>query len=271
MPPEPTILQAAVLGLLQGLAEFLPISSSAHLSLAPWAFGWPEPGLAFDVALHLGTLVAVLWYFRRDWIALWRAALASVRARGLAGPDGRRLGMLVAATVPGAAIGYAFQKQAETIFRAPALTAAALMVMGVILWVVDSRAPSRRPLAEMTWRDALMIGLAQACAIVPGVSRSGGTITAARALGFDRGGAATFSFLMSMPIIGAAAALKAPEALGAPHLAPVLVGMVAAAVSGWAAIAGLLTFLRTRGFGAFAAYRLVLGAAVLALVWMRSR
>ncbi len=113
--------------------------------------------------------------------------------------------------------------------------------------------------------------LAQACAIVPGVSRSGGTITAARALGFDRAGAATFSFLMSMPIIAAAAALKAPEALRAPHLAPVVVGMIAAAASGWLAIAGLLAFLRTRGFGVFAAYRLVLGAAVLALVWMRSR
>ena len=271
MPTEPTIFQAAVLGILQGLAEFLPISSSAHLSLAPWAFGWPEPGLAFDVALHLGTLVAVLWYFRREWVALTRGAVASIRSGGLAGDSGRRVALLIVATVPGGAIGYAFQKQAETIFRAPALTAGALMVVGVVLWLVDTRAASVRPLASMRWRDALIIGLAQACAIVPGVSRSGGTITAARALGFDRGGAATFSFLMSMPIIGAAAALKVPEALGAPHLAPVIVGMIAAAVSGWVAIAGLLAFLRRRGFGVFAAYRLLLGAAVLWLVWLRSR
>lgn len=271
MPLEPTLFQAAILGILQGLAEFLPISSSAHLSLAPWAFGWPEPGLAFDVALHVGTLVAVLWYFRREWVALTRGALASVRSGSITGDDGRRLALLVVATVPGAAIGYTLQKQAETIFRAPALTAVALMIVGVVLWLVDSRAASSRPLGAMRWRDAILIGLAQSCAIVPGVSRSGATITAARALGFDRGGAATFSFLMSMPIIGAAAALKAPEALRAPHLAPVLIGMTAAAASGWVAIAGLLAFLRTRGFGVFATYRLLLGAAVLVLVWLRSR
>lgn len=270
MPAEPTIIQAAVLGTLQGLSEFLPVSSSAHLSLAPWALGWPEPGLAFDVALHTGTLVAVLWYFRREWLALARGAVASIRARRIAGADGRRLALLVAATIPGAAVGYTFQHQAETIFRTPALTAVALMLMGVILWVVDARASRVRPLEGMRWRDTVLIGLAQACAIVPGVSRSGGTITAARALGFDRAGAATFSFLMSMPIIAAAAVLKAPEAFSAQHLAPVLVGMAASAVSGWAAIAGLLAFVRSRGFGVFAAYRILLGIAVLALVWMRS-
>lgn len=259
------------MGILQGLAEFLPISSSAHLALAPWAFGWPEPGLAFDVALHVGTLVAVLWYFRHEWTALARGALASARSGRIAGDAGRRVALLAVATIPGGAIGYAFQEEAETIFRTPALTAAALMVVGVILWLVDARAASARSLDGMRWRDALIIGLAQACAIVPGVSRSGATITAARALGFDRGGAATFSFLLSMPIIGAAAALKTPEALRTAHLTPVLVGMVAAALSGWLAIGGLLAFLRSRGFGTFAAYRLALGAAVLWLAWQRSR
>lgn len=270
MPTEPTILQAAVLGILQGLAEFLPISSSAHLALTPWALGWPAPGLAFDVSLHVGTLVAVLWYFRRDWMALCRGAARSIRAGGIRDGDGRRVAFLVVATVPGGIIGYLFQEQAETIFRTPALTAVALMVMGIILWVVDARAPIARALDTMRWSDAVLIGLAQACAIVPGVSRSGATITAGRALGFDRGGAAAFSFLMSMPIIGAAAALKVPEALQTAHLTPVVVGMVASAISGWAAIAGLLAFLRARGFAAFAVYRLLLGAGILALVWART-
>jgi undecaprenyl-diphosphatase len=270
MPVEPTIAQAAALGVLQGLAEFLPISSSAHLSLAPWAFGWAEPGLAFDVALHVGTLVAVLWYFRREWVALTRGALQSVRSGGVRGEAGRRVALLVVATIPGAGIGYALQEQAETVFRTPTLTAAALIVMGAILWVVDARAATARRLDQLTWRDAVLIGLAQACAIIPGVSRSGGTMTAARALGYDRADAATFSFLMSMPIIAAAAVLKAPEALRAEHLAPVLVGMTTAALSGWAAIAGLLAFVRRRGFGAFAVYRFALGAAVLWLVAHRA-
>lgn len=265
-----TLFQAVVLGALQGLAEFLPISSSAHLALAPWAFGWEEPGLAFDVALHVGTLSAVLWYFRRDWIALTAAAFRSIRERRLAGEDGRRLGLLVIGTIPGAAIGYALEKQAESVFRAPALTAVALIVMGVILWAVDRRVPEDRPLTGMRWRDAVLIGLAQACAIVPGVSRSGATITAGRALGFDRAGAATFSFLMSMPITAAAAALKAPEALHAHDLTPVLIGMATAAVSGWLAITILLRFVQHRSLGVFAAYRVVLGLAVLGLVWSRA-
>jgi len=270
VPTEPTIAQAAVLGILQGLTEFLPVSSSAHLALAPWALGWPEPGLAFDVALHAGTLAAVLWYFRRDWMALAAGVVRALRRGRIDEPDSRRAMLLVVATVPGAAIGYALQRQAETIFRAPALTAAALIAMGAILWVVDARAAACRPLAEMRWRDALLVGLAQACAIVPGVSRSGATITAGRALGFDRAGAATFSFLMSMPIIAAAAVLKAPDAVRTAHPAPVLVGMAAAALSGWLAIAGLLAFVRTRGLGAFAVYRFILGASVLTLVWMRA-
>ena len=265
-----SVFQAVVLGMLQGFAEFLPISSSAHLALAPWAFGWEEPGLAFDVALHVGTLAAVLGYFRRDWIALARAGVDALRTRALGTEDSRRLALLVVGTVPGAAIGYALQKQAESVFRAPALTATALIVMGGILWIVDRRATSARPLASMSWRDAVLIGLAQACAIVPGVSRSGATITAGRALGFDRAGAATFSFLMSMPITAAAAALKAPEAWSAPDLTPVIVGMLTAAVSGWLAIAVLMRYVQRRGLGVFALYRLALGLAVFALAWSRS-
>jgi undecaprenyl-diphosphatase len=264
-----SVFEAAVLGIIQGLTEFLPVSSSAHLSLTPWILGWEEPGLAFDVALHIGTLAAVLWYFRKDWIALTQAAVRIVSTRRIDTEDSRRLRLLVIGTIPGAAIGYLLQKQAETVFRTPALTATTLIVMGIILWLVDSRSRSDRHLTDMSVRDAVLIGLAQAAAIVPGVSRSGATMTAGRALGYDRGGAATFSFLMSMPITAAAAALKAPEALNAPDLTPVIVGMIAAAVSGWVAIAVLLRFVRRSSFGIFAAYRVALGFAVLALIWWR--
>jgi len=266
-----TIVQAVVLGMLQGLGEFLPISSSAHLSLAPWAFGWPEPGLAFDVALHLGTLVALLWYFRAEWVKLARAAVEVLVARRAETVEQKRAVFLVIATIPGALAGLALEKQAESVFRTPALTAVALIVMGAVLWVVDERAKHHRVGATMTWRDALLIGSAQAFAIIPGVSRSGATITAGRALGFDRASAATFSFMMSMPIIAAAAVLKVPKALAESGITtPLVVGITTAALSGWIAIAVLLKLIQSRGFAVFAFYRFVLGAAVLALVAARA-
>lgn len=267
---EPTIFQSFILGALQGLAEFLPVSSSAHLSLAPWAFGWEEPGLAFDVALHVGTLVALLGYFRAEWIALVRAALSIVVDRRVETDEQRRVIFLIIATIPGAVAGLLLEKQAETVFRTPALTAVALMVMGAILWAVDARASHGRALGNMTTKDALLIGCAQAFALIPGVSRSGATITAGRGLGLDRTSAATFSFMMSMPIIAAAAVLKVPKALAASGLSLSLgVGVTTAAISSALAISVLLRFVRTRGFGVFAIYRLALGAAVLALVASR--
>lgn len=265
-----TLVQSFVLGVLQGLAEFLPVSSSAHLSLAPWAFGWPEPGLAFDVALHVGTLVALLWFFRAEWIALAFAAGTVLSTRRVATDEQRRAVFLVVATVPGGLAGLLFEKQAETIFRAPALTALALMVMGAILWAVDAFAARARSLSSMRWRDALLVGCAQAFALIPGVSRSGATITAGRALGFDRRSATVFSFMMSMPIIAAAALLKVPKALAQGGVtAPLIVGVVTAALSSTLAITVLLRFIQRRGFGVFALYRFALGAAVLALVAVR--
>ena len=267
---EPSIFQSFVLGALQGLAEFLPVSSSAHLALAPWALGWEEPGLAFDVALHVGTLVALLGYFRQEWISLVRAALSIAADRNVETPEQQRVIFLVIATIPGAMAGLLLEKQAETIFRAPALTAVALMIMGAVLWVVDSVAPRARRMHDMTWRDALLIGCAQAFALIPGVSRSGATITAGRALRLDRENAATFSFMMSMPIIAAAAILKVPKALHETGLTPsLMVGVGTAALSSAIAISVLLRFVRSRGFGVFAVYRLALGAAVLALVFSR--
>ena len=262
--------QALVLGILQGLGEFLPISSSAHLALAPWLFGWKDPGLAFDVALHFGTLLAVLWYFRHEWVALIVAALRIVRQRRLDTDEDRRVVYLIVATIPGAIAGKLLEEKAETAFRNPVLIAVALMLMGVVLWAVDARARQDRELGTMRWQDALLIGLAQMFAIIPGVSRSGSTMTAGRALRFSRESAAVFSFLMSMPIIAAAATLKLPEAIHQYGITtPFVVGVVSSAISGWLAIAVLLRFVTRHSFGVFAVYRLVVGAAVLLIVALR--
>jgi undecaprenyl-diphosphatase len=265
-----TIFQAIVLGLIQGLTEFLPISSSAHLALAPLLFGWKDPGLAFDVALHFGTLIAVLWYFRAQWAALIKAAGDFISTRRVDTVEKKRLMFLILATIPGAIGGLLLEKKAETVFRAPALTAIALIVMGLILWAVDKAASQERNLDSMKWTDALLIGLAQVIALVPGVSRSGSTITAGRGLKFDRQSAAVFSFLMSMPIIAAAVVLKGREVIQNGGITtPVLAGIIAAALSSWLAISILLRYVSRHSYGIFALYRVVLGIAVLVFLQMR--
>lgn len=265
-----TIFQALVLGIVQGLAEFLPISSSAHLALAPWAFGWTDPGLAFDVALHLGTLITVLWYFRREWAALIVSGLRIVRRRRIETPEEWRVVFLVIATIPGAIAGLLLEKQAGTAFRSPALMATTLMVMGVLLWAADRYMAQRRHIDDMNWRDALLVGLAQACALIPGFSRSGSTITGARLLGLDRTSAAVFSFLLSMPITAAAAVLKVPEAVQAGISPQLVVGVVSAAISSWLAIAVLLRYVSRHSYGLFAAYRVALGIVIFATLAVRS-
>jgi undecaprenyl-diphosphatase len=266
-----TVIQALVLGIIQGLSEFLPISSSAHLALAPWILHWPDPGLAFDVALHFGTLVAVLWYFRAEWLKLLVAAKDIIVRQRIETERERRVLYLIVATIPGAIAGLALEKQAESSFRDPRLVAGALIVMGVLLWWVDRYSARNRTLPGMSWSDALLIGLAQMFAIIPGVSRSGSTITAGRALRFTREDAAVFSFMMSMPIIAAAAVLKLPQALREQGLsAPMIVGIVASALSGWLAITVLLRLVLTRSYGIFAVYRVILGAAVLIAVALRA-
>lgn len=267
-----TVFQALVLGVLQGLAEFLPISSSAHLALAPWAFGWPEPGLAVDVALHVGTLAAVLIYFRDEWLRLIGAAMEIVRTQRIQTVEQRRVIYLIVATIPGGLAGVALNDYAESTFRSPLLIGSALAAMGILLWLVDLVRPANRPLDAIRWSDAIWIGIAQAFAILPGVSRSGATMTAGRALALDRESAATFSFLMSMPIIAAAAVFKVPHLLHSGGAgAPLLVGVLASAVSGWLAIEIVMRYVRTHSYGAFAAYRVVLGAAAVTLFWMRAR
>ena len=263
-------LHALVLGIIQGLTEFLPVSSSAHLSLIPWMFGWEDPGLAFDVALHVGTLVAVLWFFRVEWKALLMAMIAIVTTRRVDTLEKRRVVYLVIATIPGGLAGLALGKYAENVFRAPALTATALIVMGTLLWTVDRTAPQNRPLESVSWKDALLIGCAQAFAIIPGVSRSGATITAGRGLALDRQAAAVFSFLMSMPITAAAAMKEVPKALHeSADVLPLVIGMLAALVSGWFAIAILMRYVSRRSYGVFAAYRWALGLLVFALLAWR--
>jgi undecaprenyl-diphosphatase len=265
-----TLLQAIVLGVVQGLAEFLPISSSAHLALTPYVLGWNDPGLAFDVALHIGTLIAVLWYFRAEWVALTKSAWEIARTQRVVGESQWRVVLLVIATIPGAVGGLLLNDLAETAFRNPAITAVALIVMGTLLWAADKWAAQRRTLGDISWRDALLIGFAQVCALVPGVSRSGSTMTAGRALGFDRASAATFSFLMSMPITLAAVVLKTPEAIKTHGITlPFVVGIIVSGVSGWLAITVLLRFVSRNGFGVFAVYRWVLGLAILWLVFTR--
>lgn len=265
-----TTFQAIVLGLIQGLTEFLPVSSSAHLSLTPIIFGWKDPGLAFDVALHFGTLIAVLWYFRKQWVELIIAAGGILKTRRVDTVEKKRVIFLILATIPGAIGGLLLEEKAETVFRAPTLTAVALIVMGILLWGVDRISSQSRPLDKMRWVDALLIGLAQVVALIPGVSRSGSTITAGRGLQFDRQSAAIFSFLMSMPIIAAAVVLKGPEVLHQGGITtPVIAGVLAAAISSWLAIAILLRYVSKHSYGIFALYRIVLGVGVLVFLNMR--
>lgn len=265
-----TLFQAIVLGIVQGLAEFLPVSSSAHLTLVPWFLGWTDPGLAFDVALHFGTLVALVWYFRAEWVELIASAFRILRTRRIDSVHDKRLVYLIVATIPGGIAGKLLNDYAESTFRAPLLIACTLAIMGVLLWAADRFAPRSRSIEEVTMRDAILIGLAQCLALIPGVSRSGSTITAGRALNLDRPSAARFSFLMSMPITFAAVVLKVPQAIRAEGFStPLIAGVLAAFISSWFAITVLLRYISKHSFGVFALYRLVLAGIVVATVFAR--
>ncbi len=257
-------IQAVILGAVQGLTEFLPVSSSAHLIFVPWLFNWDDPGLAFDVALHLGTLLALLIYYWRDWTEM-AASLVSAKSQ-----PRRLLGLLVIATIPGAVIGLVLEKPAETLFREHILwIAGALALLGIILWFADKYSGNERAMRNMTVFDALLIGLSQAVAIFPGVSRSGATITMARILRIERQDAANFSFLMATPIIAGAGLLEARKILHAGITPQVEWGFIAAAVFGIAAIAGLIRFVKMRTYLPFAWYRVALAIAVVGVALAR--
>jgi undecaprenyl-diphosphatase len=272
-----TIVQALIMGVVQGLTEFLPVSSSGHLIIVPFLLGWTDPfitSLAFSVMLHIGTLVALLVYFRTDWVRLIPAGLAAIRDRSFrADPDRRLAWILVAATIPAAIAGYLLNDLIETAFRDVGLVAATLVVGAVILWLADRWGGRTKGVEDVTFPLAIGIGAAQAIALIPGISRSGISISASRFAGLDREAAARFSFLMATPVtVGAALfevrKLAAGETGVTISVAPLLVGMIASFVAGMVAIGVLLRYLRTRSLSVFVAYRLVL-AAVVVVAWLR--
>jgi undecaprenyl-diphosphatase len=262
--------QAVVLGIFQGLGEFLPISSSGHLIVIPWLLRWPEHSLSFDVALHVGTLAAVLYAFAGDWVRLvGSAARGALRGNPFAEPDGRLLGLLAMASVPGAIAGLLLERWADTTFRSPMLVALSMAVMGVVLLLADREAAGRDA-GHVSLTHAALIGLAQAAAIVPGVSRSGVTISMGLFLGYRREDAARFSFLLATPITFGAALVKVPHLLHSGDVGTVVWGMLAAAVVGFLSIRLLLSYVRTRDYRPFAYYRFAFAALVAAVFFVRA-
>jgi len=286
------ILEAIILGIVQGLTEFLPVSSTAHLALVPWLVtrlglaNWSDPGLTFDVALHAGTLFAILLYFWRTWIQIIRAALGgkvvrfsetSDNLRDLTPEEQRRerqlLWYMIAATIPAALAGALLEKRIETTFRAPALVASMLIIVAVIMWMAERMSKFQKPLPQITLGDAMTVGVLQAFAVVPGVSRSGITITGGLFRNFTREAAARFSFLLSTPIIGGAALFKLhhvmkhglPPGEMAPGMAAFVVGIAVSALVGYVTIAFFLRYLKTKTLTVFIVYRILFGIAVLAL------
>lgn len=264
------------MGIVQGLTEFLPISSSGHLVIVPYLAGWDDPflnSLAFSVMLHIGTLVALLVYFRKEWLRLVPAGFATIRDRSFEGDADRRLAwLLVVATVPALILGFLLNDIVEEQFREIGLVALMLVVGGAVMWLADRRGSKRLLPMDLTYPKALGIGFAQALALVPGVSRSGISISAGLFAGLDRESAARFSFLMATPITAAAAAYESiklfrGDAGVTVEAGPLIAGMLAALVSGFFAIAFLLRFLRTRSLNIFVAYRIVLAAIVL-ILWL---
>lgn len=274
-----------MLAIVQGLTEFLPVSSTAHLAIVPLLLGWKDPGLEFDIALHLGTLVAVLVYFAGTWIAILRAPFSSgplVLPRDLSGGEedaGATAGVnsrlllwfLVVATIPAGIAGIVFRKQAETSLRSPWVMASSLIIVGLIMGLAERMSQRRKTLGEVTLTDSIMIGLAQAFAIIPGVSRSGSTIAAGLFRNFKREAAARFSFLLSTPVIAGAAVLEGHKLLknGIPAdmRMPFIVGILVSAIVGFAAIYALMRYLRTHTLTIFVVYRVIFGIMILALAY----
>jgi undecaprenyl-diphosphatase len=274
------VVRAVIVGVVQGLTEFIPVSSSAHLELTPWLLGWEPDGLlgslGFDVFVHLGTLLALLAYFARDWIGYLGALLASLRERRIGDDPQRRLAwLLVLATVPGAAIGFLLEDLIEQGLHgdssATRLAIAAFLLVGAAaLWLADRYGGGRREMPALGARGALLIGLSQAAALLPGISRSGATISAGLALGLTRESAARFSFLLATPITAGAGLYGSRGLLTEPHSGvewlAIAGGFAAAAVAGGLAIGFLLAWLRHRSVAVFSLYRVVLALVVIGLV-----
>lgn len=266
------LLHAIVLGIVQGLTEFLPVSSSAHLIIVPWLLGWDDGGLTFDVALHAGTLISVILYFFRDWVQIIGQGFGLTIGGDSALSNNRNLlWLLVAATIPGGLIGYLFEKQAETTLRSPYVIATTAIGIGIVMWLAERIGRKQKDLGHVSAMDAVVIGTSQALAIIPGVSRSGITISTGLFRNLDRQSAARFSFLLLTPITAGAALKKfwdlhkheggiSPEM----HTA-FLVGIVVSAIVGALSIQFFLNYLRNRSLNLFICYRILFGIMVIAL------
>ncbi|MBP1625398.1 MAG: putative undecaprenol kinase [Acidobacteria bacterium] len=268
------MVSAAILGIIQGLTEFLPISSSAHLILVPWFFGWKPEGLAFDVSLHIGTAIAVLAFFWTDWLRLARELLAGLREGSLFGNEHRRLAwFLMVGTIPAVIVGLLFEDRVESQLRSPLITVFTLSGLAVLLCIAERLSKQTRTIEKFTWTDSISIGVSQAIALIPGVSRSGITMTTALFRDSTRTSAARFSFLLSTPVIVGAGVLEGfrfvravrnpAEGLVSVNWAVLGVGTLFAAVTGFLCIRFFLRYLQTRSFMPFVVYRLVLAAIVL--------
>jgi undecaprenyl-diphosphatase len=266
-----TVVQAIVLGLVQGITEFLPISSIAHLRVVPALLGWSDPGAAFSAVIQLGTLAAVLIYFGPDVRIMARAVIRGVAdGRPWATREARLAWFIVLGTLPIGVCGVAFKRYIVGELRSLYVISGSLIVLGILLWVAERRAAFRREVAEIGWLDSQAIGLAQALALIPGSSRSGTTMTAAMFLGLTREAAARFSFLLGIPAIGAAGVFEFRDllkhGLGGEGLSTLMIGIVISALSGYLAIDLLLRYLRTRTTHVFVWYRIGLGLLLLALL-----
>lgn len=255
-----TIIQSIVLGIVQGIAEFLPISSSAHLIFIPWLFNWPPHTLTFDVALHLGTLVALLAFFWHEWWGIIKSPL---------------LWLLILGSIPGVLFGFLGEKYFEETFRGPITIAIFMIGLALLLWLAEVISQKKRPLTSINWLDALIIGTAQALALLPGVSRAGITMTTGLFRGFDRASAAKFSFLLSAPIIAGAGLYKSyglvKHGLPPGEVLPFAVGLITAALIGFLAIKYLLQYLQKNTFYLFIWYRIVVGVGLIVLFLIRTR
>jgi undecaprenyl-diphosphatase len=267
------ILKAAILGIVQGVTEFAPVSSSGHLVLVPWLLGWEPPGLLFDTLVHWGTLVAVLAYFWRDWRRLARAWLHGLFHWDWRDPNARLMWLLVLGTAPAVVVGYLLEAQFEVLFGRPVWVSIFLLITAALLVLAERLGQRTREVLDTRWGDALLIGLAQAAAIAPGISRSGATIATGLLRGFNRPDAARFSFLLSTPVILGAGLLQVADAAAAPEAAynapALLVGFLVAAVSGYLSIGLLLRYLQRRRLHAFAVYCVWVGVSCLVVAWLR--
>lgn len=264
-----SLLESIVLGIVQGLTEFLPVSSSAHLLAVPWLMNWSEPPFVFDTSLHIGTLIALFIYFKDDIFNLTKGFFKVLKERNLeADFNGKLSTYVILGSIPAGLMGLLFEKKIETVLHSPYIIVVTLIVWGILLWTIDKLGKKEKTLTEITIKDALFIGFAQALALIPGTSRSGVTITAALFTKFDRETAARFSFLLSIPITTAAALYKLKDLFKMNITSDVLVnfslGVVASGVVGYICIAYLLKFLKTKSYAVFAIYRIFAGI-VLAL------